>query len=185
MAHPCPCTVERRVQLRIPQVYWQARLTDFEAPLIGKVLAWLRQSNTAGLRLFGPVGTGKTHLAVAIVRHREEQNKTAKFHRFASVYRDCRECYAKNLGEREVLGDLFTTPFLVLDDLGAGGLTDFERRTTLDILDERILGKLPTVITTNWDLDQIAKLMDDRISSRLSGFTHLEIAGKDRRMAGQ
>jgi hypothetical protein len=40
----------------------------------------------------------------------------------------------------------------------------------------------PTVVTTNWTIEQIGKRMDERIASRLSGFMVIALIGKDRRV---
>ena len=61
-------------------------------------------------------------------------------------------------------------------------MSDAERRFTLEILDRRANRLKPTVITSNWSLQEIGEKMDDRIISRLSGFTRLELSGNDRRM---
>lgn len=74
---------------------------------------------------------------------------------------------------------------LIIDDLGSGGLSDFERRTTLDILNGRINALRPTIVTSNWDLQEISDRMDDRIASRLAGFTMLQMTGTDRRIRGR
>ena len=72
--------------------------------------------------------------------------------------------------------------FLVFDDLGAGSLSDCERRYTLELLDTRQNKLRPTVVTSNWDLQEIAERMDDRVASRLAGFAALELSGKDKRL---
>ncbi len=150
-ARPCQCTRERRIHSRLPQRYWRARLNDFSPAVIEPALAWLLDPQD-GLRISGPPGTGKTHLAAALVRHRCEQVQPAKFRQFSAIYRKLRECYSNNHSDRGELAELFDAPFLVLDDLGAGGLTDFERRVTLDILNERLNACQPTVVTSNWSL---------------------------------
>ena len=58
--------------------------------------------------------------------------------------------------------------FLVLDDLGAGSLSDCERRYTLELIDTRLNKLRPTIVTSNWNLQEIAERMDDRIASRLA-----------------
>jgi DNA replication protein DnaC len=178
---PCPCQAERRIRLTIPERYWGADLSDFAPVIFDQVMAWLL-SPTDGLRLCGPVGTGKTHCAAGIVRHIAQQEKPVKFRSFSQVYRDLRECYTLNRNEQDVLRELFRAPFVVLDDLGAGSLSDFERRSITDILDERMGGLRPTVVTTNWSLKQIEERMDDRIASRLAAFTTIEFTGRDRRV---
>ena len=72
-------------------------------------------------------------------------------------------------------------PLLVLDDLGAGSLSDHERRCTLELLERRLNAMRPTVVTTNWTIEQIGKLMDERIASRLSAFAVISFIGKDLR----
>jgi len=101
----------------------------------------------------------------------------------AELYAALRECCRLNTSEAEVLRPYAAAPLVVLDDLGAGGLTDFERRATLEILDQRLNQLRPTVVTTNWELPEIAVKMDDRIASRLATFTNIRLAGADRRLA--
>lgn len=81
-----------------------------------------------------------------------------------------------------MLREYLRAPFLVLDDLGSGSLSDHERRNSLEILDQRLNHRLPTVVTTNLELEAIARLMDDRIASRLAAFTHVQLSGVDRRV---
>lgn len=135
-----------------------------------------------GLFITGPVGTGKTHLAAAIVRCRLERGRRAVFYRTAEFFAAIRESYDRNTGERAVVDPLLTTPFLVLDDLGAGSLSDHERRFTLELLDRRGNAFLPTVCTSNWTLAEISQRMDDRIASRLAAFSSIELRGRDRRV---
>jgi DNA replication protein DnaC len=182
-ARSCTCTLEPRVRLCLPKRYWPATLEHFPAEIVQQALAWILDPQD-GLRLSGPPGLGKTYLAAALVRHRCEQRQPAKFRQLSRVYRELRDCYASNRSEKEPLAELFSTPFLVLDDLGAGSLSDFERRTTLDILDERLNERRPTVVTSNWTLHQISERMDDRIASRLASFAHIELVGRDRRLHG-
>ena len=66
-----------------------------------------------------------------------------------------------------------------------GGLTDFERRTFLDVVEGRLSNLVPTVVTTNWGLKDIAEKLDERIASRLAGLTQLKLVGDDMRMNGR
>jgi len=83
--------------------------------------------------------------------------------------------------EEEVTREYVRPALLVLDDLGAGSLSDHERRCTLELLDKRLDAMCPTVVTTNWTIKQIGPRMDERIASRLSGFMVMAFTGKDRR----
>jgi hypothetical protein len=84
---------------------------------------------------------------------------------------------------RSLMRPYLDASLLALDDLGAGGLSDFERRVTLEIFDRRLNDRRPTVVTTNWELESIAEKMDDRIASRLATYACLRLGGEDRRLS--
>jgi DNA replication protein DnaC len=146
-----------------------------------QVHAWESQPG-AGLLIFGLVGRGKTHLAVAIARHLLEAMTDVEFRRCAQFYADLREAYRTNASEKLVLAPLENAGVLVLDDLAAGSLSDHERRFTLEVLDTRLNHHRPTIVTTNWSLREIAEKLDDRIASRLGAFTTIELGGRDWRI---
>jgi len=145
------------------------------------VTRWL-ESPGDGLLITGTAGTGKTHLAAAILRWRIEHGEWATFRRLAEFYQALRESYRLNTSEADVLRPYIEGKFVVLDDLGGGALRDFERRAVLEVLDRQLNQCKPTVVTTNWSLAEIAERMDDRIASRLASFTCIELAGLDRRL---
>jgi DNA replication protein DnaC len=143
-------------------------------------MAWFSKPSD-GLLLCGPAGTGKTHLAAAITRACIEIGIPILFRRAADLFQAIRKAYDQGFAEEGVLAEYAKVRLLVLDDLGSGALTDFERRYTLEVIDRRSNSLLPTIVTTNWTLDEIRERMDERIASRLSSFTLLAFAGRDRR----
>lgn len=74
---------------------------------------------------------------------------------------------------------LAEVPWLFLDDLGIRAPTDAMRQYLFDLLEYR--KDLPLVITSNLSPEGLAELYDDRIISRLTAGTVLEIDGDDRR----
>lgn len=180
VARPCPCAAERKIAAYLPPKYCAARLADFRADVSEGVLRWLRKPS-AGLLIFGEIGRGKTYLAASIFRVLVEAGRNVAFERCAKFYSDARETFSTNSSERVVLDPLEHAHMLILDDLGAGKLSDYERRLALELFERRINSKRPTVVTTNWSLDEISQLMDDRIASRLSLFTQLKLSGADLR----
>lgn len=178
---PCICQRARRIKSELPPRFHEARLTDFPTAIVDFVTAWLAKPGD-GLLLQGPAGTGKTHLAAAIIRARIEAGRRAIFRRAADLYAGLRQSYQGSGTEEALLREYTEAPLLVLDDLGAGALTDFERRSTLEALDRRLNALLPTVVTTNLTLRDMEARLDDRIASRLSGLTKLELTGRDQRV---
>jgi DNA replication protein DnaC len=176
---PCECQRATRIARRIPAKYASARLADFKAGIMDVVTAWLRDSRSPGLFLYGPVGTGKTHLAVAICRVLLEAGQDVLLKSATRFYRDIRESFNSDRNEESVVAEYVRVPWLLLDDVGAGALSDFERRYLLDLLDRRADRR--TMITSNLAVEDFARRLDERIASRLREFTSMACQGADRR----
>jgi DNA replication protein DnaC len=176
---------EKIIKSALPALYHQARLTDFSAAQASAIELWMEQPGS-GLFLCGATGTGKTHLACAIFRYRIERNRSTRFKRAAAYYLEVRATYSaedRESSEESVIASLADSPFLVFDDFGSGSFSDHERRCTLELLDRRINAKLPTVITSNWNVQELSERMhEQRIGSRLSTFRLMNFEGDDRRI---
>lgn len=77
------------------------------------------------------------------------------------------------------------TQLLVLDDLGAGRISDFTVENTLRIINYRYDQRLPTIYTTNERSGDLLNLLSERVYSRLYSGDELTITGVDRRLSGQ
>jgi DNA replication protein DnaC len=176
---PCECQRSERIRRRIPPRYAHAKLPDFKPLTREKIKAWFRDKQSAGLLLYGPVGTGKTHLGFAILRRLLEAGQDALAVNAANFYRELRGAFNSDESEETIMAKYAGVPWLLFDDAGAGALTDFERRYLLDLLDQRASRR--TIITSNLTVEEFSKRLDERIGSRLSEFTLFECPGKDRR----
>jgi len=163
----------------LPARYWGARLSSFSPEIVDAVQRWLAQPGD-GLFVSGPVGTGKTHLAAAIVRAAVEAKLKVIFLRCSDFYHEIRMSFSA-VNEAEVASRYQQAPLLVLDDMAAGSLSDFERREMLNLLDIRLNSLRPTVVTSNLGLEKIAVEMDERIASRMRSFVPIVLGGRDRR----
>ena len=176
---PCECQSVTRIVRRIPEKYAQARLSDFKGSTIDAVANWLKDTRSPGLFLYGPVGTGKTHLAVAICRVLLEGGHDVLLRLATTFYQDLRSSFNGERSEQAVLADYVRVPWLLLDDAGGGALTDFERRYLLDLLSLRADRR--TISTSNLSVEEFATRLDERIASRLREFTSFHCGGADRR----
>lgn len=80
-------------------------------------------------------------------------------------------------------------PFLVLDDLGTEKLSDWVQEKLYAILDWRYGQELPTLVTSNLTLAELAshyRAHGPRLASRIAGMgEEVELRGRDRRVSGQ
>jgi DNA replication protein DnaC len=118
------------------------------------------------LVLAGPSGCGKTHLAAAISGRCIERGQAALFMVVPDLLDHLRAAYQP--GSDVSYDDLFeivrNAPLLVLDDLGVQSSTPWAEEKLFQVINHRYNAQLPTVITTNADLERF----DARIASRLS-----------------
>lgn len=116
------------------------------------------------LLLSGGFGTGKTHLAAAIANFALAHGVETIFLTVPDLLDWLRYSYqSKDETFEDRFEELRNAHLLVLDDLGAQNATGWAEEKIFQIINYRYLNRLPTVITTNTDLDDL----DGRISSRL------------------
>ncbi len=104
-----------------------------------------------GLLFIGSTGTGKTHLAVAVIRKLIMERQIAcLFCDFRELMRQIRQSYdpAVQMTELDVMNPVFDTPVLLLDDLGSAAMTEWQRDTIGYILNKRYSDGQTTIVTT-------------------------------------
>jgi DNA replication protein DnaC len=180
-AFPCECQISTRIATRLPKLYQNARLTDFKSATMERVGEFFSRSSSLGLLISGHAGVGKTHLAAAIARALIEARMDVLFLEVSKLFTDLRAAIQRGESEEGLLQRHVEVAWLVLDDLGSGSFSDFERRVLLDLLNRRGNERRKTVVTSNLDLQAIAEKLDERIASRLSAFDHVGAQGADRR----
>lgn len=113
----------------------------------------------------GNYGSGKTHLAAAIANYRLAQGDRVLFVTVPDLLDHLRASFgpSSEVAYDELFEQVRTAPLLILDDLGAESATPWAEEKLYQLINHRYLHALPTVITTNCELNA----MDSRIRSRM------------------
>jgi len=121
-----------------------------------------------GLVLSGKPGTGKSHLAAAIMQHVIQRHSTL-YVTCMDVIRMIRETWRKDSteSERDVLDRLGRLHLLVIDEVGVQYGTESEQTILFDVLDLRYRDQLPTILLTNQDMTGAKQFLGDRTWDRI------------------
>lgn len=150
------------------------------------------EAEKQGLLLMGPVGTGKTHLAVAALRELiEGKGVRGRFADFTSLVLEIQMTFGQTGGSRELLQPLVDAELLVLDELGAGKTSQWVLDLLYYLVNRRYLERRATIFTTNLrdptdsprpEEEHLADRVSRRIRSRLFEMCQkIELVGGDYR----
>jgi DNA replication protein len=208
-AKPCVCRTRTtqsglldraRLPRRYERCHWNnyvpGNSTQRAALELSMQLAMDFPNTDEGLLLSGPVGVGKTHLAVSILKGLAERGFTCLFYEFGSLLKEIQDSYNPNTksSELSILRPVLVADVLVLDELGASKPTDWVRDTMAHVINTRYNDRKLTVFTTNYHderLNDRDETLEDRIGPRLRSRLHemcrmVKITGDDyRRIVGK
>lgn len=124
------------------------------------------ENPTGWLVFVGSYGCGKTHLAAAIANRLVERGHQVLFVVVPDLLDHLRATFGPNspVSYDRRFDEVRNAPVLILDDLGTQSSTAWAQEKLFQILNYRYNARLPTVVTTNQNLEEI----DLRIRSRLA-----------------
>ena len=171
----------------VPPVFEEAE------PTHPAVVAWVhsfldRPRATSNLFMLGPTGSGKSHQAYGALRQIVlAQARRRKLFRWrTTTFADFNAAMRPRSddGHVEALAEFQQTDLLLLDDLGAGVTSAWTDDNLYRLIDYRWSHRLPSIVTTNLDGDDIAAVFDERVVSRLNASVDVVFDGPDRRIGG-
>jgi len=151
----------RLADANIPRRYQHCTLDNFTAynESLEKAVARARRVAESfpvvsqGLLLEGQPGVGKTHLAVAVLKHVvQSSGARGLFYDTRELLRVIRSTYDPSIRttELEVLSPVMTVDLLVLDDLGAEKTSEWVDETMNLIVNTRYNERRLTIFTSNY-----------------------------------
>lgn len=142
----------------------------------GTILAQMRQPGGATLLLLGPQGTGKTVLAVDLIRHATADLRHARYTTAVGLLLE--------LSDARLAGRISTetrrvaaVDVLVVDQFDKLAAADFEARVIFDLLDSRHNAEHVTVLIANGAPDTVQKMLGESLRQRIEesgGFYHCD-----------
>lgn len=124
-----------------------------------------------GLLFLGGCGTGKTHLACAIML--ELLDKYAcfypRYYKVSEIFSAVRNTWqpGATTNEEETIKFFSSIQLLVIDEVGVQKGSESEKRILFSILDNRVTSKKPTILMTNLGSKDFVCVLGDRLYDRI------------------
>jgi DNA replication protein DnaC len=142
--------------------------------------------NGKGLWLFGGSGTGKTTLAMLVSRTALDAGRSVAVYSLPKLLTRIRRTYDDAPGEQsyaELFERLSMVDLLHLDDLGTESRTEWVLEQLYSLINERYEARRSLVVTTNYEEEDLRKTVGDRIVSRLAEMCYpLPLFEEDKRV---
>ena len=134
-----------------------------------------------GIFMYGKTGLGKTHLSLAIANEVLNKGYDVYYGTIQSIMDKLEgEHFGRLPREDSIKEDILTCDLLIIDDLGTEFATQFTTAELYNIVNSRILASLPTIISTNLGMPEVAEKYSQRVASRIIGSSAaLYFCGKD------
>lgn len=138
----------------------------------------------------GNTGLGKTYMSNAIANEILKRGKTVLYQTAPVLLEtviDGKLNKYKNQNSDEFYKNVLTVDLLIIDDLGTENINSMTVNELFTILNTRILNldnkPTKTIISTNLSIEQIFKIYEERIGSRIAGYYNLfQFVGEDLRL---
>ena len=168
--------------MRVYKRYANAKIEDLKTDTDLSIFSDPKSINQ-NILIVGNMGTGKTHIAYAIVNSMcaqyDVEYTTIKeiIDNIRNSWKDSADKY-----DYEIVNRYKTVPLLIVDEIGVQYGTESERIELFDIFDSRYKDMLPIIAISNLNRQQLADTLGARIIDRLlSGAKIVEMKGKSRR----
>ncbi|MCI0413785.1 ATP-binding protein [bacterium] len=167
---------------KVPPRYINCDFENYDSQSLGQERAKTMAQNFAadypmieedypegGLLFSGNSGTGKTHLAVSVVKTLLKKGIRCLFVDFHDLLAEIRSSYDElsQTSELQILRPVLTSEVLVLDDLGSQRMTEWMQDTVFHIVNLRYQQKKMLLTTTNLAIEPAKSSAQESLRERL------------------
>lgn len=130
---------------------------------------------------YGGTGLGKTHLSLAIANAVINRGYSVIYGTAQNLLNDLQnENFGRYDNIRYYEKAVMNCDLLIIDDLGTEFKNSYTTAELYNIINSRILSRLPTIISTNFTQNELEDKYDQRITSRIVGeYSPLTLMGND------
>lgn len=130
---------------------------------------WVQDDLDTNLVLAGYHGTGKTHLAVALLQLFGLNGISGEIITFRDMMLEIRSTYQSSAKQSElmILQRLSSCDVLVLDDIGKQRNSQSEQLSLYSLLDKRYSNKMPTILITTLSGQAFCELLGEAVLDRI------------------
>jgi DNA replication protein DnaC len=167
----------------VPARYADSSFSNFNstkqlAPIIKSVTDYCNElgqhfTDGRGIYMKGNAGSGKTHLAAAVLRFAMEKfpKRTYMFGPLSYTLFRLKRTFEKEgpCNDRDIIDKMVNADLAVIDDLGKEQDTPWVRSMAYTVINERYNDRRPTIYTTNDEYSDLAKRYEEATMSRIVG----------------
>lgn len=129
--------------------------------------------DSANLYIYGPVGTGKTYMINCIAREVLNDGYSVIYLSESDLVNNILEykyAFSEKKSElRPKVDSIYNADLLIIDDLGSNTINENSKSAIFEVINKRLVKKLPVIISSNLDTEDLRLHYDLRIYSRIVG----------------
>ena len=140
--------------------------------------------NAGNLLFVGGTGLGKTFLSACVARAVADRGYSVVYETASHLFSKLEQAkFSPNEENRREAAKFTECDLLIVDDLGTEMPGQFVTAALYSLVNDRMLSGKPMVISTNLNVDEMARRYSPQIASRLhGGFQRLTFVGEDIRV---
>lgn len=127
-----------------------------------------------GILFVGRTGTGKSHLAYSILKEAMSKGYRCDVKKFIEIAREIKDSWNnRNTSESEIIRSYSKHDFFLIEEIGVQYNTPNEKVILYDIIEQRYVRQVPTLLTSNLSPQKLQEHLDfdgeARVWSRIKG----------------